>query len=93
MAYIDTIEANGSLQSVHDTLLGSEIPGTTQTIIRNSAGQVTSIVHKVGNTIVRTDTYSRTDTTVTEVRTMVDGRSIVIETDLITKQITITEVE
>jgi hypothetical protein len=87
-------ELQGKMADVDNrVLLMDEIPGTVQTITRDSAGNVTGIVHSVNGQPYRTDAYTKTATTVTETRTLEDGRGIVIETNLETKVTTITEVE
>lgn len=77
----------------YDPLLIDEIPGTVQEIVLDAAGNVAGMTHKKEGVTVRTDAYTKTATTVTETRTLEDGRGIVIETNLETKVTTITEVE
>lgn len=68
-------------------LAADMIPGTTQVPAYNADGLIQSITHQVtGGTAVRTDTITRTDTTVTETRTLATGQSMTITTNKQTKQ-------
>ena len=71
-------------------LLKSEIENTTQAIVFADGGSVQSITHTRSNTTVRTDAFTFTDTTITEVRTLSTGESLTIVTNLSTLQSVIT---
>ena len=65
-------------------------PNTTQTISFDSSGNVSQIVHKSGSTTLRTDTFTFTDTTITEVRTLSTGQKLTLATNLDTLATTAT---
>ena len=67
-----------------------ELPGTTQEITFASDGSLQSIVHKQGNTVLRTDTFTFGDNTVTETRTLSTGETLTIATNLNTLKTTVT---
>ena len=79
--------AIGDIQKRNKLLL-AEIPGTTQTV-NFTNGVVSSIVHKEGNTTVRTDTFTITDSQVTETRTLSTGEVLTVTTNLTTLVTTI----
>lgn len=79
--------AIGSIQKL-EKLLIPEIPNTTQTVNFEN-GVVSSIVHKEGNTTVRTDTFVITDAQVTETRTLSTGEVLTVTTNLTTLVTTI----
>ena len=62
-------------------LVADVIPGTTQTLVYDGS-DIVGILHKVGQTVRRTDTYTQTDTTFAEVRTLSTGQTLTIATDL-----------
>lgn len=75
-----------------ETALYSEyIENTVQTIVYNEDGSVNRIEHRAiaGNGLVRSDTYTFTENSVTEVRTLASGASLTITTDYITMQTTV----
>lgn len=72
-------------------LHNDEIDGTTQTIEFAEDGSLKKIVHKRGNTIIRTDTFTFTDSTVTELRVLSTGDTLTIVTNLNTLETTITK--
>ena len=79
--------AIGNIQKL-EKLLIPEIPNTTQTVNFEN-GVVSSIVHKEGNTTVRTDTFVITDAQVTETRTLSTGEVLTVTTNLTTLVTTI----
>lgn len=81
-----------SVQSEFDKtdLLKEEIFGTTHEINFNSAGQVSSIVHKKGSATYRTDTFTYGTNTITEARTITAIGTLTIVTNLTTLATTVT---
>ncbi len=71
-------------------LHSAEIDNTTQTIVFDSDGNVSQILHKSGNTTIRTDAFTITDTTITETRTLNTGEVLTITTTLATLATTVT---
>lgn len=74
-------------------LHGAEIDNTTQTIVFGSDGSVSQILHKSGNTTIRTDEFTITNTTITETRTLNTGEKLTITTTLATLATTVTLTE
>ena len=72
--------------SLHD----DEIDNTVQTITFASDGSVQKIEHKRDNVIIRTDTFTFTANTITEVRTLNTGESLAIVTNLQTLETVVT---
>lgn len=72
------------------SVLDDEIPDTVQTITFDQSGNVQSITHSRNNTAVRTDVFTFTANSVTEVRTLSTGQSLTIVTNLSTLETTIT---
>jgi hypothetical protein len=66
-----------SQKAVTDELyLNNNIPNTVQTVTLDSSGRVASVKHTDNSgSVVRTDKFTYTDTTVTEVRTLSNGSS------------------
>lgn len=67
-----------------------EIPDTTQAITFDQSGNVQSIVHSRNNTAVRTDVFTFEENTITEVRTLANGHSLTMVTNLTTLETTVT---
>ena len=67
-----------------------EIPDTTQAITFDQSGNVQSIVHSRNNTAVRTDVFTFGENTITEVRTLANGHSLTMITNLTTLETTVT---
>ena len=78
----------GNLKSAMN-LLHDEIPTTVQTYVFTD-GSVSRVLHKSGNTTVRTDTFTYATNTITEVRTLKTGESLTIVTNLQTLETTVT---
>lgn len=74
-------------------ILFDDIPGSTQTVNFGSDGKPSSIVYTVGGVAARTDTFTWGIGTVTETRTLADGKHISFTTDLITLVTTISDIE
>ena len=79
--------------AMSDKDLFDDITGTTQTVTFNANDQPASVVHKSGTDTVRSDVFTWGDGTVTEVRTLADGRHVTYVTNLTTLVTTISEVE
>lgn len=74
-------------------LNAEEIPDTVQSIAFDGSGNVQSITHKKRtdqSVTVRTDAFTFTGTTITEVRTLNTGESLTIVTDTDTLVTTVT---
>ena len=69
------------------------IPGTTETVSFDQNGRPESIVHANEVETVRTDAFEWGDNTVTETRTLANGRHIIMATDLLTLITTISEIQ
>ena len=78
--------------NVLENLMSSDIPGTTTTVVTDSNGNPTSITYSANNTTVRTDTFVWGTNTVTETRTLANGKYITITTNLTTLAKTVSEV-
>lgn len=78
----------GNLKSAMN-LLHDEIPTTVQTYVFTD-GSVSQVLHKSGNTTVRTDTFTYATNTITEARTLNTGESLTIVTNLQTLETTVT---
>lgn len=78
----------GNLKSAMN-LLHDEIPTTVQTYVFTD-GSVSQVLHKSGNTTVRTDTFTYATNTITEVRKLSTGESLTIVTNLQTLETTVT---
>jgi len=67
-----------------------ELLDTTQAITFDQSGNVQSIVHNRNNTAVRTDVFTFEENTITEVRTLANGHSLTMVTNLTTLETTVT---
>ena len=76
-----------------DKDLFDDIPGTTQTVTFNANDQPASVVHTSGTDTVRSDVFTWADGTVTEARTLANGRHVTYVTNLTTLVTTISAVE
>lgn len=73
-------------------LLDEAIEGTVQTVVFADDGSVQKIQHKEGNTLIREDVFTFTDTAITEVRTLNTGGTLTLVTNLETLATTVTYV-
>ena len=96
MADISSVKVNGTEYDIRDTetfirqkLLADGIPDTTQEYTFEN-DQVTTVLHKSGNTTIRTDAFTYATGSITEVRTLNTGESLTIVTNLSTLATTIT---
>lgn len=92
---IDSIPADYTAltQKVSDKDLFDDIPGTTQTVTFDANDQPASVVHTSGTDTVRSDVFTWANGSVTEVRTLANGRHVTYITDLTTLVTTISAVE
>lgn len=70
-------------------LLNDEIPNTVQTYTFTD-GSVSQVLHKLGSTTIRTDVFTYSTNTITEVRTLNTGERLTIVTNLTTLETTVT---
>lgn len=93
--YTELTEEVEDLKSSRNSInLFEPIPDTTETVNFDSNGKPSSIVHTNGTDVVRTDAFTwGSDNTVTETRTLADGKYIVMVTDLTTLVTTISEIQ
>lgn len=84
----ENIEAASETYSL---LQAEEIPNTTQAITFDSTtGDVSTITHTNGSTVIRTDAFTFGDGTITEVRTLNTGKSLTISTNTTTLETVVT---
>jgi len=76
-----------------EKILQSELLGVSTTVTMDSNGNPTSITYTKDNATVRTDTFVWTTNSVTETRTLANGKYITIVTNLETLAQTISEVQ
>ena len=67
-----------------------ELNDTTQKITFNDSGNVQQIVHEAGGTAKRTDAFTYSGNTITEVRTLDSGESLTIATNTDTLESVVT---
>lgn len=67
----------------HNLLLYDEIPGTTQSYVYTGS-TLTGVLHKQNGTTIRTDSFTFTDNSIVETRTLSTGETITITTNLVT---------
>lgn len=80
-------------QDTIDALLGSTIPGTTQTVTFDANDKPVSIVHTADNAAVRTDVFTWGTNSVTELRTLANGKHITMTTNLQTLVTVISDIQ
>ena len=93
--YAEFSQLSGAINAnvLEENLLRSEMPGTSTTVTTDSDGNPTSIVHTANSETVRTDSFVWGTGTVTETRTLANGKYITITTDLDTLAQTISAVQ
>lgn len=74
-------------------LFNSSIPGTVETVTFGSDGKPSEVAHTASGNSVRDDTFVWTDNTVTETRTLANGKYVTLETNLTTLVTTISEIQ
>jgi len=70
-------------------LLVDNVPNTVQTYTFTN-GSVSKVEHKNGNTLIRSDVFTYSETTITETRTLNTGDVLTIVTNLTTLETTVT---
>lgn len=65
----------------YNLLHADEIDGTEQAVVFEDSA-VSRILHKRGGVTIRTDAFTITETTITEIRTLASGASLTLTTDL-----------
>lgn len=88
-------EVNGLKSALEDSdtialLHMDEINDTVQSIVFDSVGNVSTITHARGNTVIRTDAFTFADGSITEVRTLNTGETLTIVTNTTTLATTVT---
>lgn len=86
---ITQLKEDLSQESNYQMLLCDEVPDTVQSYTF-SGGSVSQVAHNRSNTAIRTDVFTYTDNTITEVRTLNTGESLTIVTNLTTLETTVT---
>jgi hypothetical protein len=88
---IDSLQTDAGQLKINALLLHGEIPNTTQTIAFNqTTGDVSTITHARGNTVIRTDAFTFAEGSITEARTLNTGESLTIVTNTETLVTTVT---
>lgn len=87
---ISSLKGAITQSDIYAKLQASDIPGTTQTYVRDSDGKITQTKHMSGSTVIRSDVYTRAATTFTEVRTLNTGQKLTLVTNKTTKETTVT---
>ena len=77
--------------TIEEKLLRSELPGTTQVVTLDSNGNPTMIIHSISEVVIRTDAFTWTENSVTEVRTASD-KQITLTTNLTTLEQTVSAI-
>ena len=86
---ISQLKEDLTTESKYQMLLCDEVPDTVQ-VYTFSGGSVSRVAHNRSNTAIRTDVFTYTDNTITEVRTLNTGESLTIVTNLTTLETTVT---
>ena len=86
---IAQVKEDLSQESNYQMLLCDEVPDTVQSYTF-SGGSVSQVAHNRSNTAIRTDAFTYTDNTITEVRTLNTGETLTIVTNLTTLETTVT---
>lgn len=89
---ITSLKSEINALSVEETLLRSELPGTTVSVVFDVNGNPTMITHSANGSTVRTDLFVWVNDTVTETRSTAEKR-ITITTNLSTLAQTVSGIE
>lgn len=88
---IDSLQTDAGQLKINALLMHDEIPNTTQTIAFNqTTGDVSTITHARGNTVIRADAFTFAEGSITEARTLNTGESLTIVTNTETLVTTVT---
>lgn len=82
--------ADGKAVGININLQVDTIPGTVQTITYDAVGNIQTVTHTKNDAAFRTDTFSFTNNSITEVRTLSSGETLTIVTNTQTLQMTVT---
>lgn len=77
---------------VNEMLMNSSIPGTTETVTFDANNKPASVTHTASGVAVRTDVFTWGTNSVTEVRTLANGKYVTLVTNLTTLVTTISEI-
>lgn len=78
---------------VNEMLMNSSIPGTTETVTFDTNNKPASVTHTASGVAVRTDVFTWGTNSVTEVRTLANGKHVTLVTNLTTLVTTISEIQ
>jgi len=78
---------------VNEMLMNSSIPGTTETVTFDANNKPASVTHTASGVAVRTDVFTWGTNSVTEVRTLANGKYVTLVTNLTTLVTTISEIQ
>ena len=78
---------------VNEMLMNSSIPGTTETVTFDANNKPASVTHTASGVAVRTDVFTWGTNSVTEVRTLANGKHVTLVTNLTTLVTTISEIQ
>lgn len=93
VADIDELTRQMSDSEVNEMLMNSSIPGTTETVVFDSNHKPASVTHTASGVAVRTDVFTWGTNSVTEVRTLANGKHVTLVTNLTTLVTTISEIQ
>lgn len=92
-ADIDELSRQLSDDEVNEMLMNSSIPGTTETVTFDTNNKPASVTHTASGVAVRTDVFTWGTNSVTEVRTLANGKYVTLVTNLTTLVTTISEIQ
>ena len=78
---------------VNEMLMNSSIPGTTEAVTFDANNKPATVTHTKSGTAVRTDVFTWGTNSVTEVRTLANGKYVTLVTNLTTLVTTISEIQ
>ena len=81
---LSTLKNSVDLDNIKESLLSDSILDTSEDIIFSESGDIQSISHTKGTTVVRTDTFTFSDSQIVEVRKLSTNQTLTITTDLTT---------
>ena len=90
---LSTLNRQLSDDEVNEMLMNSSIPGTTETVTFDTNNKPASVTHTASGVAVRTDVFTWGTNSVTEVRTLANGKHVTLVTNLTTLVTTISEIQ
>lgn len=90
---VDDLTRQLSDDEVNEMLMNSSIPGTTETVTFDTNNKPASVTHTASGVAVRTDVFTWGTNSVTEVRTLANGKHVTLVTNLTTLVTTISEIQ